>query len=102
MRGHGVVMAANTGNPYHKEHAMSYTTYAKNGTYGSGHTPCTILCLEDCRGQVWYCVAGSVNVNATFEPIGDGTDVEGLSDHDCFTSGEPIKTLEDLESACLD
>ena len=74
---------------------------AVNGTYGSGHTPCTVLVAQDHRGGAWYCVEGSANVNYTpFEDdLADGVDVETLEDTDCFTWPEGVHDLDGLEAA---
>jgi len=64
------------------------------GTYGSGKTPCTVLYYNG-----WYCVNGSQNVNRTHEELGDGVDVEEVSDYDCFTWSSPIDTIDELIQA---
>lgn len=71
----------------------SYTT---QGYYGSGNTPCTIFVYQDRRGLNWYVIEDSCNINACWEPIELGTDVETLQDVDCMTCQEPCQTLEDL------
>jgi len=73
-------------------------TYETQGYYGSHHTPCTIFAYET-RGITWYCVEDSSNVNATYEPVEIGVDVETLADCDCFTAGQPIESLDELETA---
>lgn len=72
-------------------------TYTVKGTYGSGFSPDEIHVCQDSRGTNWYCVDGSVSVNATFEDIESGVHVEYLQDFETFTSGEPITDLETLE-----
>jgi len=74
-------------------------TYETSGTYGSHQTPCDVLVYEGLHGVKWYCVQGSVNVNATYDDISHGVDVETLSDCDCFTAGNTIESLSDLEGA---
>ena len=69
-----------------------------NGVYGSHQTPCNVLTYETRQG-VWYCVEGSTMANLTQEAITHGVDVETLPDDDCFTWGEPINTLDELEKA---
>ncbi|MFT6841804.1 MAG: hypothetical protein ACI8Q1_000237 [Parvicella sp.] len=73
--------------------------YTKQGTYGSGNTPCDIFVHEEISGLKWYCVEGSVNVNATYDEIEDGEDVETLIDEDTFTWSSPIESEEELEYA---
>jgi len=77
----------------------AYETY---GTYGSGNTPCTVLVYEQGNGLKWYCVGDSMNVNATYDDIMDGVDVESLADVDCFTWSSPIEALGELEAAVDD
>lgn len=76
--------------------------YEVSGTYGSRKTPCTVFVYPDRDGTAWYVVEGSTNVNCTDEEIQDGVNVEELPDHDTFTAGEPINSLEALESAVDD
>ena len=71
--------------------------YELKGYYGSGKTPCTVLVAETRNGVKWYVVEGSQNVNATYDDIDSGVNVETLSDVDVFTSSAPIETLDDLE-----
>ena len=75
------------------------STYETLGYYGSNHTPCTVLIAEDSSGMKWYCVEGSATVNATYDDIGLGVDVEELSDVDVFTWPDGIDSLETLEAA---
>lgn len=74
-------------------------TYTVNGTYGSGKTPCSVFVMERNSGLKWYAVEGSLMVNATYDNIDDGIDVEELVDEDCFTWDEKIHSEEDLETA---
>lgn len=67
------------------------------GYYGRSHNPCIVF-VYTVRGLNWYAVEGSHNVNATYDPIELGVDVETLSDVDTASSGTPIETLEDLGS----
>ena len=73
--------------------------YEINGTYGSQFTPCTILVLERPDGLKWHCVEDSVNVNATYDDLPEGIDIETTSDVDCFTWSSKIQTLDQLENA---
>ena len=68
-----------------------------NGYYGR-NTPTTILCAVT-RVGTWYVCGGGEVVNFTYDEIGNGTNVETLSDADCFTWNEPINTLDELEAA---
>lgn len=68
-----------------------------NGFYGSGHTPCTVFAYT-LSGLTWYCVEDSVNVNATYDDIANGVDVEDVNDVDMFTASKPIESVEQLET----
>jgi len=70
------------------------------GTYGSAHTPCDVIVAQDSRRLLcWYVVAGSININATYEDLEDGVDVELVEDVDHFTVGRTIETVQDLIDA---
>lgn len=71
--------------------------YETTGTYGSGYTPCDVLVYSGLYGLKWYCVQGSINVNATYDDIEPGVDVETLNDVDTFSAGNTVESLEDLE-----
>lgn len=75
------------------------TTNTISGTYGSNKTPCTVYTATTSRGITWYAVEGSQNVNATYEELADGVDVETVSDVDTFTWPDGIYTEEELEQA---
>ena len=68
------------------------------GTYGSGKTQTTIFVYNRC-GINWYVCEGSKNINATYEELSDGVDVEMLQDVDIITSLNPITSLSELEEA---
>lgn len=71
--------------------------YETQGYYGSQHTACQVFVCSD--GDLkWYVVKDSVNVNATYDDIKLGVDVEALSDVDCFTASEPVGSLDEFES----
>jgi len=72
--------------------------YEVLGTYGSHNTPSTIYCRTERSGLTWYCVDDSLNVNATYEDVRDGVDVEALCDVDTATAREPITSLEMLQA----
>jgi hypothetical protein len=72
--------------------------YEINGTYGSQMTPCIVFIYRKRNGLSWYCVEGSKNVNATYDDLEDGVDVECVSDVDTLTSMEEIMTSEELEA----
>ena len=76
------------------------TTDTISGTHGSAKTPCDVFTYE-CGAVTWYCVAGSVNVNATRETLLDGVDVETVQDVDTCTASNPIESESELE-ACID
>jgi len=73
-------------------------TYEVNGTYGSNKTPCIVFVDECLHGLKWYAVEDSYNVNATYDDIRDGVDVETLQDVDTFTASLPIDSPETLET----
>jgi len=86
---------------------MKTTTQAIAGTYGSRQTPDTILTArltEDTSpdAPTWYCVKGSVNVNATHEELSPGLDVETVEDVDTFTAPDPVEDLDTLATHVLD
>ena len=66
------------------------------GFYGGSKTPCTIFAAKERNGLTWYAVEGSLNVNATFEDIKEGCNVETIDDVDAITSGNPIESISDL------
>lgn len=70
-----------------------------NGFYGSQDTPCEIFVYEYRNGSKWYCVDGSCMVNKTYDDIPEGTNVEDLSDYDCFTSCTPINNIDEFIAA---
>lgn len=70
-----------------------------NATYGSGKTPTTLFVATERNGQSWYVCEGSTNVNATYEDITEGCDIEQLQDVDVFTANQPIMSLDELETA---
>jgi len=72
-------------------------TFEVNGTYGSNNTPCTVFAATDRNGLTWYCVEDSVNVNATYDEITNGVDVESVIDADMFTAAIPINSTDELE-----
>jgi|TARA_R110000796_G_scaffold35539_1_gene91193 hypothetical protein len=74
------------------------------GFYGGSHTPCNVFIYWDSWDQLhWYCVEGSVNVNATgLQEMTDGVDVEMIGDCDTFTASSPINSEQELEDACND
>ena len=74
-------------------------SYETTGTYGSYLTPCTLFVYECLNGLNWYAVEDSQNVNATYDEIGIGVDVETLSDVDCFTWPDGIDSEETLLTA---
>lgn len=73
-----------------------------SGFYGSGNTPCEVFIYEERNGSKWYCVEGSCMVNKTHDDIPEGTNVEDLSDHDCFTSTTPINSIDEFITAIED
>lgn len=74
-------------------------TNTVRGTYGSALTPCDIITATDRKGLTWYAVEGSCNVNATWQEITEGTDVETVEDVDTFTWPAGIDSEETLIEA---
>ncbi|NIP51165.1 MAG: hypothetical protein GWN00_32295, partial [Aliifodinibius sp.] len=64
-------------------------------TYGGSRTPCDLYVCE-CDGVSWYAVEGSQNINATYEYLEHGVDIETLEDHDTAQADSPIESLEQL------
>lgn len=76
--------------------------FTVTGTYGSNHTPTDVFCATDRKGLTWYVCEGSVNVNATYEELTDGVNVEELADVDIITAPKPITTDQELEDLLRD
>lgn len=66
------------------------------GFYGGSSTPCTIFAASQSNGLTWYAVEGSQNINATYETIENGCNVETVEDIDTMTSSESIESISDL------
>jgi len=77
-------------------------TFEIEGTYGSHKTPCPVYVAEMRNGLKWYVADGGTMVNATYEDICEGCDIEELADVDCFTWSKPIESIEELENAIND
>lgn len=73
---------------------MNYTV---SGTYGGSKTPCKVHVHEDVHGLRWYAADGSMNVNATYDEIKEGVDIETLEDVDCFTLIEGVQSARQIE-----
>ncbi len=74
-----------------------------NGFYGHLRpNPCEVFIYENRNGSKWYVVEGGTIVNKTFDEIPEGTNVESLSDSDCFTWSSPINSEEELTNAVED
>jgi len=68
------------------------------GYFGcSRPTPCTIFIYKKRNGLTWYAVEGSTNINATYDEVVDGINVEGMHDVDTITADAPVNSEEDLE-----
>jgi hypothetical protein len=76
---------------------MITKTYELDGTYGSNETECIVFVVELHTGLKWYCVENSCNVNATYDDLENGVNVEMVEDVDCFTTN-PVESLEQLEN----
>jgi hypothetical protein len=77
---------------------MSYRFFTVSGFYGSHHTPTDVFCAADRHGLTWYVADGAQTVNATFDELTDGVNIELLTDIDCFTV-DPVNSLDDLENS---
>jgi hypothetical protein len=69
--------------------------YEVEGFYGSRNRG-TILVYETFRGERWYCVEGSCNINCTYDEINEGCNVERLSDIDTMSSSDGIYSAREL------
>lgn len=78
---------------------MIVKTKTVQGTYDGALTPCKVFIASDRNGLNWYAVEGSQNVNATYEDLDNGVDVETLNDVDTFTWFGDIDSEETLELA---
>lgn len=73
-------------------------SYTVSGFYGCNKEQNKAdVFVYEINGLHWYCIDGSQNVNATYNPIEEGVDVEILEDVDTFTTLFPVESLEDLE-----
>jgi len=70
--------------------------YTVSGTYGCHKTPCEIFVYCDSNSVNWYVIEDSLNVNATYENLEDGVNVELLADIDCVTATEKINSENEL------
>lgn len=77
------------------------TTETINGTYGGSQTPCEVFLYHERDGSTWYAVAGSQNVNLTWDrsDLVDGVDVETLNDVDSFVWPDGVDDEQELEFA---
>ena len=75
------------------------STNTVSGFYGSSNTPCDVFVTYCSSGLTWYAVEDSCNVNATYEPVENGVNIELLNDVDCFTWSSGIDSEETLEEA---
>lgn len=78
---------------------MIVKTKTVQGTHGGALPPCKVFVASDHNGLNWYAVEGSQNVNATYEDLDNGVDVETLNDVDTFTWFGDIDSEETLELA---
>lgn len=78
---------------------MIVKTKTVQGTHGGALPPCKVFVASDRHGLNWYAVEGSQNVNATYEDLDNGVDVETLNDVDTFTWFGDIDSEETLELA---
>jgi hypothetical protein len=74
------------------------STDTVSGFYGSD-TACNVFIAHCSYGLTWYAVEDSQNVNATYETLEDGVNVELLTDVDTFTWAGGIDSEETLEEA---
>lgn len=73
--------------------------YTISGYYGSGNNITDVFCAQMSDGLTWYVCDGAQTVNATFQDISAGANVEYLNDVDCFTWPDGVRSLEDLKTA---
>ena len=71
--------------------------YKIEGTYGNLKTPCVVFVYKCKDGSCWYVCENSVNINKTYDRIGDNCNVEEIEDFDIITSTEPIISLNQLK-----
>lgn len=64
--------------------------------------PVTVYVVENGDGSRWYVAEGGTLVNLTYDSIDEGTNIELVEDIDCFSVGECIESLEQLELLCED
>ena len=60
---------------------------------------CEVYVCDEACGLSWYIVDGGTVVNATYDDITDGMDIDELNDEACFTWNEPIFSEEELLTA---
>ena len=72
------------------------------GTYGSNETETEIYTYQDDDGLNWYVCHDSKNINATYEEIKEGVNIELLSDVDCITSIDSIWSLSHFKDVIQD
>ncbi len=78
---------------------MSYKFFTVSGYYGSGHIPTDVFCaINNNTGITWYVAENGQTVNATYDELIDGVNIEILSDIDCYTV-DSVTTLADLENS---
>ncbi len=70
--------------------------YTISGYYGSGNNKIDVFCAKMSDGLTWYVCDGAQTVNATYEDISEGANVEYISDSDCFTWPDGVESLEEL------
>jgi hypothetical protein len=75
------------------------STDTVSGFYGGSNTPCNVFLAYCSDGLTWYAVEDSCNVNATYDPVEDGVNVETLLDVDCFICAIGIDSEKTLERA---
>ena len=72
------------------------------GTYGSNETGTDVYVYTDKNDMNWYVCHDSVNVNATYEELEDGVNVELVEDCDTCTAQSPICSEADLSALMED
>jgi len=69
------------------------------GTYGRSKRKTLIYVYTEYTGLNWYTCHGSKNVNATYDELQDGVNVEKIEDIDHFVIGNDITSTEQLKEA---
>lgn len=67
--------------------------------YNASGDTCECYTYTTRRGLIYYVCDGGSLVNMTYDTIEDGTDINEVSDVDCFTWNKPIESEQELMEA---